>query len=49
MSGTKLKGVDLSSCDIEGIGVRIENLSGAVVSPLQAVSLSRLIGVVVKQ
>ncbi len=48
MSGTKLKGIDMSTCDIDGIGVRIEDVKGAIISPLQAVSLARLLGVVIK-
>lgn len=48
MSGTKLKDIDLTSCDIEGISVRIEDLKGAIVSPIQAVSLSKLMGVIVR-
>jgi uncharacterized protein YjbI with pentapeptide repeats len=48
MSGTKLKGIDFSNCEIEGMGVRIEDLYGAIVSPIQAISLSKLLGIVVK-
>ncbi len=48
MAGTKLKDIDLTSCNIEGIGIRIEDLKGAIVSPIQAVSLSSLMGIVIK-
>lgn len=48
MSGTKLKGIDFSSSNIEGIGVRLEDLAGAIVSPLQAVAISRKLGLVIK-
>ena len=47
-SGTNLKGIDLTNCDIEGIGARIEDLNGVIVSAIQAVSLCRIMGVVVK-
>ncbi len=47
-SGTKLADIDLSNCDIEGLGVRIEDLKGAIVSPGQAVDFSKLFGLVVK-
>ena len=48
MAGTKLKDIDFRDSEIEGIGVRIEDLYGAIVSPMQAVSLSRLLGIIVK-
>lgn len=47
--GTKLEGLDFSNCEIEGMGVRIEDLYGAIVSPIQAVSLSKLMGLIIKQ
>ena len=47
-SGTNLKGIDLTSCEIDGIGARIEDLNGVIVSPEQAISLSGLMGIVVK-
>jgi uncharacterized protein YjbI with pentapeptide repeats len=49
MSGTKLKGIDMSTCEINGIGVRIEDIKGAIISPLQAVFLSKLLGLVIKE
>lgn len=48
MSGTKLADIDLSNSDIEGLGIRIEDLKGAIVSPGQAVDFSKLFGLVVK-
>lgn len=48
MSGTRLTDIDLSNCDIEGLGVRMEDLKGAIVSPAQAVDFSKLFGLVVK-
>ena len=48
MSGTSLKGIDLSDSMIDGINLRIEDIKGAIVSPMQAVDLSKLMGLVVK-
>ncbi len=48
LSGTGLCGIDLSTCLIEGIGVRMEDVEGVMVSPGQAVLLSGLMGIVVK-
>lgn len=48
-SKTKLKDIDLSTDNIDGIGVRIEDLNGAIVSPLQAVSLARKMGLIIKE
>jgi uncharacterized protein YjbI with pentapeptide repeats len=49
MSGVTLKGIDMSDCQIQSIGVRAEDLEGLVVSPLQAVDLSKLLGLVIKK
>jgi uncharacterized protein YjbI with pentapeptide repeats len=49
LAGTKLDGVDLSTCDIDGIVVTPEDIRGAIVSSLQAVALSRLLGLVIKE
>ena len=49
LAGTKLKGIDLSDCDIQGVGVQVEDLTGVIVSPLQAVELSKLFGLVIKE
>lgn len=48
MAGTKLEGIDLSDCEIEGIRVKIEDVYGAVVSPMQDVYFSKLLGIIVK-
>jgi len=48
MSGSSLCGIDMRTCDIEGIGIRMEDIKGAVVTPIQAVSLSRLMGLMIK-
>ena len=48
MSGTSLSGMDLSNSNVEGLGIQIEDLRGAIVSPMQAVDFSKLMGLVVK-
>ena len=49
MSGTKLNGIDFSNADIEGLSIRVEDLFGAIVSPAQAISLSKKMGLVIKE
>ena len=44
LSGTSLAGLDLRSCEIEGMGARPEDLAGAIVTPVQAVGLAKLLG-----
>ena len=48
MYGTRLKGIDLSSCELDGLGARIEDVKGAIVTPAQAISLAGLMGIVIK-
>tara|TARA_B100000965_G_scaffold345281_1_gene315967 strand:+ start:105 stop:761 length:657 start_codon:yes stop_codon:yes gene_type:complete len=48
MSGTSLAGIDLSSCNVEGLGIRIEDVKGAIISPLQAVDFAKLLGMEIK-
>jgi uncharacterized protein YjbI with pentapeptide repeats len=47
MSGTSLSGIDLSNSDFEGVGVRPEDIRGAIVSPMQAVDFAKLFGLVI--
>lgn len=47
MSGTSLSGIDLSDSNVEGLGIQPENLKGAIVSSMQAVDFSRLLGLVI--
>ena len=47
-SGAKLRGLDFRTCDIEGLGARIEDLKGIVITPIQAVSIARILGVIIK-
>lgn len=37
MSGVKLKGIDLSTCNLEGLGVTRDDLEGCIVSPEQVI------------
>jgi len=48
MNFTSLKGIDFTSCDIEGIGVNIADVKGARVTSMQAVSLSAILGLIIK-
>lgn len=45
---TKLQGIDLSTCMIEGIVVKIEDLKGCIVTAIQALSLAELMGIIIK-
>jgi uncharacterized protein YjbI with pentapeptide repeats len=48
LSGSALKDIDFRKCDIEGMGVRPQDLVGAVVTIEQAAFLSRLLGLIIK-
>ncbi|WP_338543746.1 pentapeptide repeat-containing protein [Paenibacillus tundrae] len=48
MHGTKLNGVNLSTCDFDVIGVDIENLKGCVISPYQASTFVGLLGMIIQ-
>ena len=48
LSEVKLKGVDLRTDDISGIKLKGPELEGAVVNMMQAVELSRLLGLIIK-
>lgn len=47
LTGARLMGADLRGADIAGLVVDIAALSGATVSPSQAMDLARLLGVIV--
>lgn len=47
MSGTSLLGIDLSNSNVEGLGIQPEDIRGAIVSTMQAVEFSKLIGLVI--
>ena len=50
LQGTMLKGIDLTGCTLTGnsYGEALRELRGAIVSPVQAVELAKLLGVVVR-
>ena len=45
---TKLKDIDLSSCELDGFAVTPEDLKGVIVNEEQAVACAKLLGIVVK-
>ena len=48
LSGAKLRNVDLRGADISEATLRINDVYGAIVSPAQAMELSRLLGVLIR-
>lgn len=49
LSGAKLVGTDLRGCRLDGLKIGVADLRGAIVDPIQAVGLIRLLGVVVME
>ena len=47
-SRTSLKGIDLTSSRLEGLRLGVGDLRGVIVSPVQALDLTRYLGLVVK-
>ena len=45
---TKLKGIEFTTCNIETLGVNIQDVNGVIVNSIQALSLSTLLGLVIK-
>ena len=48
LSGAKLRNVDLRGADISEATFRVNDVYGAIVSPAQAMELSRLLGVLIR-
>jgi uncharacterized protein YjbI with pentapeptide repeats len=48
MSGTSLSGIDLTSCEIDGLGARPQDLRGVVLTSNQAVTAAKIIGAIIK-
>jgi len=48
LSGAKLSNVDLRGADISEVTLRVNDAYGAIVSPAQAMDLSRLLGVIIR-
>ena len=46
--GTPMKGLDLTTCTLDGVLVNLPDLRGMIVTPLQAAELAKLLGLVVK-
>lgn len=46
---TPMKGIDVRSCGTDGLIIDMQDLRGMIVTPLQAVELSRLLGVVIRE
>ena len=44
---TKLKGIDFTTCNIEDIQLGVNEISGASVSVVQALDLTRLMGIII--
>jgi uncharacterized protein YjbI with pentapeptide repeats len=45
---TPMKGIDMTTCTLDGILVNLPDLRGMIVSPTQAMNLAKLLGLVVK-
>ena len=45
---TKLKGIDLSNSEIDGLSTTLEELKGLSVNQIQALELSKLLGIIIK-
>lgn len=45
MSGTSLAGMDLTNCNVDGLGARPQDLRGVLFTPEQAVTAAGIIGV----
>ena len=45
---TKLNKIDFGNSNIDGIIVKIEDVRGLTVNPLQAVELSKIMGIIIK-
>ena len=43
-----MKGIDMTTCTLDGILVNLPDLRGMIVSPMQAMDLAKLLGLVVK-
>ncbi|WP_192930311.1 hypothetical protein [Alkaliphilus pronyensis] len=43
-----MAGIDLSDSNLEEVGVRLDDIKGAIVSPMQAVEFSKLFGLMIK-
>jgi uncharacterized protein YjbI with pentapeptide repeats len=49
LSQTKLGGIDISSCEFNGLGVALEDLRRCIISPAQAITFATIFGLVVDE
>ena len=49
ISKAMVKGIDFTNSDIEGLIGDIRDLYGIIVTPMQALSLSKILGIVIKE
>ncbi|WP_257348741.1 pentapeptide repeat-containing protein [Pseudalkalibacillus decolorationis] len=49
LSGTILKGIDLSTCSFEKLTISIEKLEGCIISNEQAIGFAKALGLVIKE
>jgi uncharacterized protein YjbI with pentapeptide repeats len=49
LSGIKLDGIDLSTCEFNGLGVEVEDLKGCIISREQAYIFANLFGLIVNE
>ena len=43
-----MKGIDMTTCTLDGLLVNLPDLRGMIVTPLQAAELAKLLGLVVR-
>lgn len=48
MSGTSLSGIDFTTSEIEGLGARPEDLKGSILSPGQAITAAKIMGITIR-
>ena len=49
LTGTKLAGIDLSTCQFNQMALTLNDLRGCIVAPAQVVTLATIFGVVIKE
>ena len=45
---TKLKGIDFSTSNIQGVSFNLDNLKGCKLNTYQAIDISKLLGIIIK-
>ena len=49
LTGTKLAGIDLSTCQFYQLALTLNDLRGCIIAPAQALTLATIFGVVIKE